>query len=159
MDVGTYVGSLARKIAQERPKRVNATAHWTAGGVDRTLLGTIEFPSGILLQMSCSFATALHRQALIIGTAGGLQTTFFNHPSPVAPPVLQLKRGAGPEAVWETLTVPATNGFLAEAESFEQLVRHGPAHWNGATAAESIDIMLTLEALLQSARAEKWVEV
>ena len=159
MDVGSYTVSLALMIARERPKRVNAVAQWTESGVDRTLVATLEFPGGLLVQMACSFATALHRQALIVGTEGVVQTTFFNHPSPASPPVLQFKRGKGPEAIWETLSVPATNGFLAEAESFEKLIRQGAAHWNGATPAESIDIMLTIEALLESARSGQWVDV
>ena len=159
MDVGSYTVSLARMIAKERPIRVNAMAHWTQANVDRTLVATIEFSGALLVQVACSFATALHRQALIVGTEGVIQTTFFNHPSPAAPPVLQLKRGKGPEAIWETLPVAATNGFLAEAEAFEQLIRQGVAHWNGTTPTESIDIQLTIEALLQSARSGKWVNV
>ena len=159
MDVGSYTVSLARMIAKERPKRVNALAEWTDAGIDRTLVATIEFTDGLLVQTSSSFATALHRQALIVGTDGAIQTTFFNHPSPAAPAILQLKRGKGPEAIWETLPVPAMNGFLAEAESFEQLIRQGAEHWNGATPTESIDIILTIEALLQSARSGRWVDV
>jgi D-xylose 1-dehydrogenase (NADP+, D-xylono-1,5-lactone-forming) len=159
MDVGSYTVSLARMIAKERPIRVNAMANWTATNIDRTLVATIEFSGALLVQVACSFASALHRQALIVGTEGVIQTTFFNHPSPAAPPVLQLKRGKGPEAIWETLPVPATNGFLAEAEAFEQLIRQGVEHWNGTTPAESIDIQLTIEALLQSARSGKWVNV
>jgi xylose dehydrogenase (NAD/NADP) len=159
MDVGSYTVSLARLIGKERPIRVNAHAQWTEAGVDQTLVATIEFSGGLLAQVSCSFATALHRQAFIVGTDGVIQTTFFNHPSPAAPPILQLKRGKGPEAIWESLPVTATNGFLAEAEAFEQLIRKGVEHWNGATPAESIDILLTIEALLQSARSGKWVNV
>ena len=159
MDVGSYTVSLARMIAQERPKRVNALAQWTEAGVDRTLVATIEFSGGLLAQIGCSFGTALHRQALIVGTDGVIQTTFFNHPSPIAPPLLQLKRGKGPEAIWESLAVPAMNGFMAEAEAFERLIRQGAGHWNGTTQSESIDILLTIEALLQSARSGKWVDV
>jgi predicted dehydrogenase len=159
MDVGSYTVSLARMIAKERPIRVNAMANWTATNIDRTLVATIEFSGALLVQVACSFASALHRQALIVGTEGVIQTTFFNHPSPASPPVLQLKRGKGPEAIWETLTVPAINGFQAEAEAFEQLIRQGVEHWNGTTPTESIDIQLTIEALLQSARTGKWVNV
>jgi D-xylose 1-dehydrogenase (NADP+, D-xylono-1,5-lactone-forming) len=159
MDVGSYTVSLARMIAGERPKRVNAVAHWTAAGVDRTLVATIEFSGGLLAQVACSFATALHRQALIVGTEGVVETTFYNHPKPSSPAVLHFKRGKGPEAIWETLPVPALDGFRAEAESFEQLIRHGAEHWNGATPTESIDIMLTIEALLDSARSGQWVEI
>jgi predicted dehydrogenase len=159
MDVGSYCVSLARIVAKERPSRVSASASWTDSGVDLTLVATLQFPSGLLAQIGCSFATALHRQALIVGTDGVLQTTFYNHPSPIAPPVLQLRRGTGRDNPFETLEVPATNGFLAEAESFARLVRHGPEQWNGVTPEESVDIAMTLDALLQSAHTRSSVVI
>jgi len=159
MDVGSYPVSLARMVAKEGPSRVSALAKWTDTGVDRTLVATIEFPSGLLAQISCSFDTAVHRQALIAGTEGILRTTFYNNPSPAAPPILHLQRGKGWDATVETMEVPTTNGFLAEAESFERLVRQGPEQWTGATPEESLDIMLTLEALLRSARSGKPVDI
>jgi D-xylose 1-dehydrogenase (NADP+, D-xylono-1,5-lactone-forming) len=148
MDVGVYPVSLVRMLAKERPSRVSAVAHWADSGVDRTLVATIEFPGGLLAQIAGTFATSVHRQALIVGTAGVVQTTFSNHCDPQTPPVLHLRRGTGRDFTMETLEVPALNGFLAEAESFERLVRGGPAQWTGTTAQESIDIMLTVEALL-----------
>lgn len=159
MDVGSYPVSLARMIAKEAPTRVRASAQWTDSGVDRTLVATLEFPSGLLAQISCGFDTAAHRQALIVGTEGILQTTFFNSPTPAAPPVLHLRRGKGWDLATEVLEVPTTNGFLGEAESFERLVRQGPDQWNGATPEESIDIASTLEALLHSARSGSPVEI
>jgi D-xylose 1-dehydrogenase (NADP+, D-xylono-1,5-lactone-forming) len=159
LDVGSYTVSLACMVAKARPSRVSAFAQWTDSGVDRTLAATLEFSSGLLAQVSCSFATALHRQALIVGTEGVLQTTFYNHPTPMAPPILNLRRGTGPDASTEILEVPTTNGFLGEAESFEGLVREGPARWTGVTPDDSINIILTLEALLRSAREGKPVEI
>ena len=35
----------------------------------------------------------------------------------------------------------------------------GEGDWNGTTQTESIDILLTIEALLQSAHSGKWVDV
>ena len=55
--------------------------------------------------------------------------------------------------------MPTTNGFLGEVESFERLVRQGPEQWTGVTPEESIDILMTLEALLHSAREGKAVEI
>jgi xylose dehydrogenase (NAD/NADP) len=159
LDVGSYTVSLACMVAKTRPSRVSALAQWTDSGVDRTLAATLEFPSGLLAQVNGSFATALHRQALLAGTEGILQTTFYNHPTPIAPPVLQLRRGKGPDAITEILEVPTTNGFLGEAESFERLVREGPEHWTGVTPEESVSIALTLEALLRSAREGKSIEI
>jgi xylose dehydrogenase (NAD/NADP) len=62
MDVGSYTVSLACMVAKARPSRVSASAQWADSGVDRTLAATLEFKSGLLAQVSCSFATALHRQ-------------------------------------------------------------------------------------------------
>lgn len=159
MDVGVYPVSLARMLAGERPSQVSAVAHWTGSGVDRTLAATMEFPGGLLAQVAGSFATSVYRQALIAGTEGVLQTTFTNHPNSVTPPVLHLRRGQGKDFTMETLETPTLNGFLAEAESFAQLVRKGPDYWTGATEQESIDIMMTVEALLQSARSGKPVRI
>ncbi len=159
MDVGVYPVSLARMLAGERPSEVSAVAHWTASGVDRTLAATIVFPSGLLAQIAGSFATSVYRQALVAGTEGVLQTTFTNHANPVTPPVLHLRRGKGRDFTVETLETPAMNGFLAEAESFARLVRNGPEHWTGATEQESIDIMMTVEALLQSAHSGEPVRI
>jgi predicted dehydrogenase len=159
MDGGVYPVSLARMVAKERPSRVTACAQWTNTGVDRTLVGTIEFPGGLLAQIAGSFATHVHRQALLAGPEGVLQTTFVNNPSTANPPILHLRRGGNVDSPVEVLEVPTTNGFLAEAESFAQLVHGGWSQWSGATPEESVDIMLTLEALLQSARSGKPVRI
>ena len=158
MDVGVYSVSLARMVAKERPARVTAWAQWTHTGVDRTLMGMIEFPGGLLAQIGGSFATHVYRQALIAGPGGVIQTTFNNHTNAANPPILHFRHGSADSPV-EVIETPATNGFLAEAESFARLVRAGWSQWTGATPEESIDIMLTLEALLESARSGKPVQI
>jgi predicted dehydrogenase len=155
LDAGTYPVSLVRMIAGERPVRVSATARWHAGGVDETLIASLEHRSGLLAQISCSFATGLHREALIAGTGGVLRTTYMNTPPPGRPAVMYWRRGASWDEPWQTIEVPALDGFRAEAESFERLVRLGPEQWNGATPAESLDIMCTLAAILRSAREHR----
>jgi xylose dehydrogenase (NAD/NADP) len=165
MDLGTYCVSLIRMVAQERPQRVNASAHWStptpgsagkAGScVDRTLAATLEFGGGLLAQVTCSFDSCPHRQALIVASNGMIQTTFLNHTSASAPGSLTLRLGTDGNAADSVVHTAETNGFLAEAESFAALIQQGPEHWNGATPQESIDIALTLEALLQSARERR----
>ena len=159
MDAGTYPVSLVRWLAGERPNRVYATAQWHATGVDQTLIASLEHRSGLMAQISCSFTTGVHRQALIAGTDGVIQTTYLNTPPLDRPAVLQLKRGTSGDAVYESVEVPALNGFRAEAESFERSIRLGPGHWDGATPHESLDILVTLEALLESGRTRMPVEV
>ena len=152
MDAGSYPVSLVRMIGGERPLRVNAMAQWHASGIDRTLVGTIDFPSGLMATVSCSFATARHRHALIIGDTGTITTTYYNDTSPQFPPLLQLSRGAGWDTRRETIETAMSNGFLAEAEEFCDLVAHGWGKWHGATPEESLDTMLMLDALAASAR-------
>jgi predicted dehydrogenase len=127
--------------------------------VDQTLTASLEHSSGLLAQISCSLAAGLHRQALITGTTGVIQTTFLNSPPLDRPAVLTVKQSASWKAPYETIEVPAVNGFRAEAESFERLIRLGPDQWTGATPEESVDITLTLEAILQSAHTHKPVAV
>jgi xylose dehydrogenase (NAD/NADP) len=158
MDVGTYSVSLVRMIAKARPTRVHAVAEWF-GGVDRALAATLEFAGGLLAQITCSFSTCLHRQALIAGSNGVIQTTFLNHTSSPAQAVLQLRVGTGKDAADSIVQTSPANGFLAEAESFERLVREGPTQWSGTTPEESIDIMLTLEAIVESARSGGAIEI
>ena len=153
MDAGSYATSFVRIIAGERPARVHAVARWAKSGVDRTLAGTLEFESGLIAQISASFATAYHRQAQILGDKGTIDTTYLNHPPVGGAPVIHVRRGPTVATEVETIPVASGNGFLAEAESFARMVAGGAALWTGAKPSESIDVALTLEALLESARS------
>jgi predicted dehydrogenase len=153
MDVGCYPISLARMIAGGRSVRVHATARMAETGVDRTVVASLEFANGLLAQISCSFATARYRQAHIIGDAGVIETTYHNDTSATQPPIVDIRRGVPYDAPRESIETAAINGFLAEAESFHDLLKGGWDRWSGATPEESIDIMLTLEAVAASIRS------
>jgi xylose dehydrogenase (NAD/NADP) len=159
MDAGCYPVSLVRMIAGERPARVQAMARWADSGVDRTLIASLEFASGLLAQISCSFGTARHRQAFIAGDAGTIATTYLNDTSAALPPVLELRRGIGLDVAREVIETTSSNGFLAEAEAFGDLVAHGWDRWTGASPQESIDIAATLEAIAASARQRNSVDL
>jgi len=159
MDAGSYPISLVRMIAGERPVRVHAMARMTETRVDRTVVGSLEFASGLLAQISCSFATARHRQALIVGDAGSIETTYYNDTSAAFPPIVHVRRGVGWDAARESVETATIGGFLAEAEAFHDLIRDGWDRWPGATPDESIDIMLTLDAFAASIRQRTAVNV
>jgi predicted dehydrogenase len=159
LDGGTYPVSLIRLLAGQRPTRVAAMARWHASGVEQTLIASLEHRDGLLAQISCSLATSPHRQALIAGTAGVIQTSYLNFPPLDRPAVMQLRRGESWDAPYEAIESPPVDAFRAEAESFERLIRLGPEQWTGATSEESIDIMLTLEAIIESARTQRAVDV
>ena len=164
LDAGTYPMSLIRLAVGERPRRVLATGRWTGSGpsdgVDLTVAATLEFPGGAIAQLSCSMATAGHRGATILGEAGAIETSYANHAMSadmILP--LRLRRGTAATVPWETLELPAGDGFRAEAESFARAIRGGTGEWNGATEAESIDTALALEAIARSLREGGWVEL
>ena len=159
MDAGCYPVSLVRTVAGRRPRRVHAVAKWAPSGVDMTLMASLEFPSGLLAQISCSFATIRHRRAFIAGDAGSIDTTYFNDTSATFPPLLEVKRGSGWDAQRELIETAASNGFLAEAESFHDLIARGWDDWTGVSPEESIDIALTLEAIAASARSGAAIDI
>jgi D-xylose 1-dehydrogenase (NADP+, D-xylono-1,5-lactone-forming) len=158
-DTGSYAVSLIRIVAGTRPARVQAVAQYDANGVDLTTLANLEFADGLLAQCTCSFATAYHRHASIAGDKGVIETNYLNHPPAAGPPVLQIRRGVPATIPFETMQVPDGNGFRLETESFARLVRGETDAWSGATAQESIDIALTLDAIRDSARSGGWVQV
>jgi predicted dehydrogenase len=159
LDAGSYAMNFIRMVAGEKPLRVNALARWAASGVDLSVIANLEFASGLLGQLTCSFSTAYHRHALIAGTEGILETTFLNSPPEAGPPELHLRRGIPSSTPRETITVAGKSGFLAEAESFALMVAHGPAHWTGCTEQESIDTIASLEAIARSVRSGNWESV
>ena len=159
MDAGCYPVSFVRTVAGSRPTRVQAMAQWSDSGVDRTLVASLEFESGLIAQVSCTFATARHRHGFIAGEEGTIETTYFNDTSAAFPPIVEVRRGKGWDAQREVVETASTNGFLAEAEAFCALVVNGPSHWTGATPDESIDIALTLEAIAASARRNVGTDV
>jgi predicted dehydrogenase len=159
MDAGSYPVSFVRMVAGTAPARVLAVSRWGSSGVDIATMATLEYPDGLLAQISCSFTTARHRHAFIAGDAGAIETTYFNDTGPAFPPLVQVRRGSGWDAAREVIETEARAGFLAEAESFHDLVRFGWQGWTGATPAESIDIALTLDAIAASSRQGVPVEV
>jgi D-xylose 1-dehydrogenase (NADP+, D-xylono-1,5-lactone-forming) len=153
MDAGSYAVSFVLLVAGAAPTRVHAVQKLATTGVDISMVATLEFASGIIAQVSSSFATGYHRHALISGDNGSIETTFLNHPPLGGPAALHVKRGKLVSDPTEIVTTADGNGFRFEADAFQQLVAHGPAAWNGATPQQSIDIAATLEAMGQSARS------
>ena len=158
-DAGSYAVSLIRLVAGRRPVRVQAAAQLDANGVDLTTIANLEFADGLLAQASCSFATAYHRHASIAGDKGVIETNYLNHPPTGGPAVLQIRRGIPMTVPFEAVPVPDGNGFRLETESFARLVRGETDAWSGATPQESIDIALTLDAIMESAKSGGWINV
>ena len=93
-DVGCYPVSLARRIAGEEPDRVAAFARYDELGVDRTFIGQLHFPGGLLAQFDSGFAAPDRERIEIVGGEATLvlDSPFLpEHDGP--PPSLTMWRG------------------------------------------------------------------
>jgi len=158
LDAGTYAVSLTRIAAGERPVRAFATARWTKAGVDQTVTALLEYPSGLVAQVSTSMSASFHRQALIVGSQGAVETGYSNHAPASGLLTLRVKRGVPNTIPFATEEMQGADGFRLEAESFARQIRTGSG-WNGASQVESLDIAAALAAIAESARKGGWIAI
>ncbi|HEX2689983.1 MAG TPA: hypothetical protein VHN14_25370, partial [Kofleriaceae bacterium] len=113
----------------------------------------LEFPGGGVAQISCSFATAVHRRAIIAGTTGVIETDYHNHTDRAPAPSYRIKRSADWQAEFETVPVPIENGFRAEIDAFADLLAREDRAAVHARRVASVDNAWTLATILERARA------
>jgi len=99
-DVGCYPVNVTRRVAGEDPDRVAAFARFDERGVDRTFIGQLHFPSGLLAQFDSGFAAAFRQRIEIVGNAGRLVLDAPFLADPDGPPAgLTLWRGSTAEHI------------------------------------------------------------
>ncbi len=173
-DAGCYPVSFVRQVFGARPVRISAVARWVGPGVtssatndavidpannavaggliDQTLVATLEFAAGGLAQISCSFATAVYRRAVIVGSTGVIDTEYQNHTDRTQAPSYRIKRGTDWLAEPETIAVPRDNGFRLEIDAFVDVIERGDRAAIDRRRAASIDNAWTLRAILDAAK-------
>ncbi len=159
-DVGSYCVSMARLVTGQRPVRVSASAQFTADGVDELLVGTLEYPSGAVAQISCGLRLSRHQRTQIVGSAGSLELDESFSISADQALTIRLQRGAW-RPIAEQISIPAANHFRREAEAFAALVAAGDdVHGlSQMPLNESLDNALTIDALLCSAREGRAIAI
>lgn len=163
LDAGCYAISLVQGVAGRLPRRVSAVSR-LRNSVDINTMATLEFDGDLTAQISCSLDTAFHRHAVIAGDKGVIQTHFLNHPPIGGPASFQIRRTTSfptrdnPD-MFETVPGEGGNGFLLEAESFADAIAFGMEYWTGATPEQSLQIMTIIEAIFESTRTGKSVEL
>ncbi len=166
MDVGCYCMSLVRLVTGAAPRRVSAQSRAAATGVDIATWATMEFDDGAVAQLHCAMDMALHRQALIVGSAGFVSTEFLNHtaaaggghPWGYQPSRMWVRRGPGNGPV-RPLQSPTGSGFRFAAEAFAGVVARRDFAAVERAAQASLDIAATLDAIGASARSGTAVEL
>jgi D-xylose 1-dehydrogenase (NADP+, D-xylono-1,5-lactone-forming) len=147
-DVGCYPVTFARRIAGEEPDRVAAEARFDEHGVDRTFVGQLHFPSGLIAQVDSSFAEPDRQVLEVVGRDAQLLLSAPFLPEPDGPPAsLTLTRD---EAVSD-VEVPAVDQVALEVEDLHSAILDEARPW--VDLAFSRGTVATLVALDAAARS------
>lgn len=121
-DVGCYPVSFARRVAGDDPDRVGAFARFDERGVDRTFIGQMHFPGGLLAQFDSGFAAPDRQRLEVVGQAATLvlDSPFLSAPDG-PPPSLALRRGDETTHV----EVAAVDQVWAEVEDLTAAILDG----------------------------------
>jgi predicted dehydrogenase len=121
-DVGCYPVSLARRIAGEEPDRVSAFARFDERGVDRTFVGQMHFPGGLLAQFDSGFAAPDRERIEIVGGDATLVLDSPFLPAPDGPPPsLTMWHGGAPTMI----DVASVDQYRAEVDDLTAAILDG----------------------------------
>lgn len=121
-DVGCYPVSLSRRIAGEEPDRVAAFARFDEQGVDRTLIGQLHFPGGLLAQFDSGFAAPDRERVEVVGGDATLVLDSPFLPEPDGPPP-SLTMWRGRESA--IIEVPSIDQYGAEVDDLTAAILDG----------------------------------
>ena len=121
-DVGCYPVSLARRIAGEEPDAIGAFARFDERGIDRTFIGQLRFPGGLLAQFDWGFAAPDRERVEIVGRDASLVLESPFLPAPDGPPPgVTMWRGRDATAV----DVSSIDQYQAEVEDLTAAILDG----------------------------------
>jgi len=167
LDAGSYALSLIRLAMGEAPTHVTADSTWVESGVDINTVATLFYPNGRRAQLSCAMDAANYRRATISATGGTIDTEYLNHTSGelggdalgYLTSQLRVRYGTANNIPFEAVQSDTGSGFLFAAEAFAKMVNTNDKKSFEFYAKTSIDNAATLEALANSAKQQKKVEV
>jgi predicted dehydrogenase len=167
LDAGSYALSVIRLAMGCAPQRVHGSASWAGTGVDISMMATLLYADGRRAQLSCAMDGANHRRAVIVGSAGTIETEYLNHtstqttghPYGYLPSQLRVRRGTANTVPFEDIVSGTGSGFRFAAEAFAKVVAEKDFGAIGRAAQASLDNAATLEAIARSARSGQAVDV
>jgi xylose dehydrogenase (NAD/NADP) len=154
MDVGCYCVNVVRLLMGAEPAAASASAVWAATGVDESLAGVLEFPSGVLGSIDCSMQVGprMQQRLTVSGTRGLIELAdpFRVTEEPV---VIAIDRAGE----IETVEVPGADEYHLMVEHFADAVLNDqPLRYS---LQESLGNMRAIEGLYEAARTGRRVVV
>jgi predicted dehydrogenase len=121
-DVGCYPVSIARRIAGREPDAVAAFARFDDLGVDRTFVGQLRFPGGLLATFDSGFSAPDRERIEIVGTDAMLLLEHPFLPAPDGPPpVVTIRR----DGVATAVEVASVDQYRAEVDDLTGAILDG----------------------------------
>jgi predicted dehydrogenase len=148
MDVGTYPVSLMRLITEEEPIRAQAFAVWAESGTDDNMVGTLQFPSGVLGHFDCGFRAAYQNSADILGDTGRIyiESAFVHNENEEYS--AHIWRGDN----HEEMRFPAVNHYTLIVEDFAEAMQQvRPTRY---PPQDAVNQMRALDMLYASAKVK-----
>jgi D-xylose 1-dehydrogenase (NADP+, D-xylono-1,5-lactone-forming) len=147
-DVGCYPVTFARRIAAEEPDRIAAFARFDDRGVDRTFIGQLHFPGGLLAQFDSGFAAPDRQRIEIVGGDATLVLDSPFLPEPDGPPPL-LTMWRGGEA--NRIDIPTVDQYRAEVDDLSAAILDGrPPRIDLGFSRGTISTLADLDRLARS---------
>ena len=147
-DVGCYPVSVSRRIAGEEPNGIAGFARFDERGVDRSFVGSLRFPGGLLAHFESGFTAPDRERVEIVGSTATLVVHHPFLPEPDGPPPrLTLLRDRAEEDV----PVASIDDYRAEVDDLQAAILDGTRP--RVDLAFSRGSIATLVALDRAARA------
>ena len=146
MDVGCYCINLSRTLAGTEPVEVQATANWTASGVDGQMVGWLRFTGGLIAAFDCALTLERREYYEVGGTEGSLLVPASFLPG-TGDTTIRLRQKGKSEGF---LNIGGADEYRLMVEHFAGCVLEGkPLRYGPSEAAAN---MRVIEALYRSAR-------
>jgi D-xylose 1-dehydrogenase (NADP+, D-xylono-1,5-lactone-forming) len=121
-DVGCYPVSVSRRIAGEEPDGIGGFARFDERGVDRTFVGQLHFPSGLLAHFESGFGAPDRERVEVVGSEATLVVHHPFLPDPDGPPpAITITR----DGQVESIEVTSVDQYRAEVDDLQAAILDG----------------------------------
>ncbi len=147
MDVGCYCVNLMRFMTGEEPERVSAAARiGERTEVDETLVGALEFPSGVIGHFDCGLRSFGQHTYTLKGSEGMIAVPQSFVIAKAADGIVRHWRGDS----FSEHVIPAVDQYRLMVEDFaDALLNERPPRF---APADAVDNMIVVDRLLADAR-------
>lgn len=121
-DVGCYPVSVSRRIAGEEPDGVAGFARFDERGVDRTFVGLLHFPSGLVAHFESGFSAPDRERVEVVGSEATLVIDHPFLPEPDGPPPSMTITRDGDV---DSIAVESLDQYRAEVDDLQSAILDG----------------------------------